>query len=121
MTRTRASAKAAGTRFESEITAYLAAHLPTGEFIERRRLGGALDAGDISGVRTIRGERVAVEVKNTVRTDLAGWVKEAAIEATNDNAALGVVIAKRHGVGDPAEQYVHMRVRDLVILLGGAP
>lgn len=116
MSRTRASAKAAGTAFERLIADYLADTID--DRIDRRVKTGAKDRGDIGGVR-IHGQRVVIEVKNCVRTDLAGWTKEAHIEAGNDDALVGVVISKRHGVGDPGRQWVHMTVEDLVALLGG--
>lgn len=67
----------------------------------------------------MHGERVAVELKNTTRTNLAGWINEAHTEAGNDDAAVGIVIHKRHGVGDPAKQWVLMTVEDLAFFLTG--
>ena len=49
MTRNRASAKAAGTRFESQVVAYLAEHYD--DVIERRTKTGGKDRGDVSGWR----------------------------------------------------------------------
>ncbi|WP_222844471.1 hypothetical protein [Saccharomonospora sp. CUA-673] len=37
----------------------------------------------------------------------------------NDDAAVGLVIHKRHGNANPAEQWVSMTVADLVALLTG--
>lgn len=117
MTRNRASAKAAGTRMESLVAAYLAKHLD--DRIERRRLTGARDRGDIAGVRSVAG-RIVVEVKDYGGRIMAGpWVDEAAVEAGNDDAAVGVVVAKRRGHTDPADQFVLMTLRDLVLILGG--
>lgn len=118
MTRNRRSAKAAGTRFESSIAAYLRNHLDD-DRIERRAKTGAKDRGDISGVRTPHGGRVVIECKNVSRSALAGWVAEAEIERGNDDALVGVVAHKRHGVGDPADQYVTMTLADFVALLDG--
>lgn len=42
---------------------------------------------------------------------------EAQTEAENDQAALGVVIAKRRGTTDPGQQFVLMTVEDLTKLL----
>ncbi len=117
MTRSRASAKAAGTRHETSVAAYLADHVD--DRIERRARTGAKDRGDISGLRTRDGHRVAVECKNTTRMNLAGWYAEARVEAGNDDALLGLVVSKRHGKGDPGSQWVHMELRDLVALLTG--
>ena len=116
MTRTRASAKAAGTRFETQVAAYLAEHVD--DRIERRRQGGAKDRGDISGLR-VRGQRVVVECKNTTRATLGPWINEAETERGNDDALAGVVAHKRHGNGNPGDQYVTMTLRDFVALLTG--
>lgn len=115
MARTRASARAAGARFERQIADWLAEHLD--DRIDRRVKTGAKDRGDLSGLRH-RGERVVAELKNTTRTNLAGWIREAHLEAGNDDAAIGVVIHKRHGNADPAAQWVSMTLADLAWLLG---
>lgn len=117
MTRNRASAKAAGARFERVIADYLANELD--EFIDRKVRRGRLDCGDIGGVR-VRKQRLVVEVKDCARTDLPGWVREAQTEAANDGAVAGVVVSKRHGVGDPSQQWVHLTVGDLVAILKAA-
>lgn len=116
MARSRSSAKAAGTRHETSIVKYLAEHLDD-DRIERRSKNGAKDRGDVTGIRH-RGRRVVIEAKNTARTDLAGWIREAHREAGNDDAAIGVVVSKRHGVGDPAQQWVHMTLADFAWLIG---
>lgn len=56
MTRSRRSAKQAGTRFETAIAAALAAALDD-DRIERRTRNGAKDRGDIAGIR-LHGQRV---------------------------------------------------------------
>ncbi len=116
MARNRASAKAAGTRFETLIATYLAQHID--DRIERRTKGGSRDRGDIGGLRH-RGHRIVVEVKDCARTDLPGWTREAHIEAGNDDALVGIVVAKRRGTSAPGDQWVHMTVDDLVALLTG--
>jgi hypothetical protein len=117
MTRNRASAKKAGASFEKVIANFLADHVD--ERIERRARNGSNDRGDISGVRTIHGDRVVIECKNTTRLDLAGWTTEADLERGNDDAMVGLVVSKRHGKSDPALQWVHMTLADLVALLCG--
>jgi len=117
MSRTRASAKQAGAKFERQVADYLAMALDD-DRIDRRVKSGARDRGDIGGVRT-RGQRVTVEVKNCARTDLAGWIAEAHVEAGNDDALCGVIVSKRHGVGNPGDQWVHCTVNDFVALLRG--
>lgn len=115
MARNRKTAKDAGTRFESLVAAYLAAHID--DRIERRRLSGR-DRGDIAGFRHM-GARLVVECKNVSRLNLATWVTEAETERGNDDATAGLVVHKRHGKGDPSDQYVTLTLGDLVALLNG--
>lgn len=117
MTRTRASAKAAGTRFESLIVAYLAEHVD--DRIERRSRNGAKDRGDVSGLRTVGAGRVVVEAKDVARTSLGSWMAEAELERGNDDAVAAVVVHKRHGKGRAADQWVTCTLADLVGLLTG--
>lgn len=117
MTRTRKSAKAAGTRFERQVADWLATTLAD-DRIDRRVRNGIKDRGDVAGVRA-HGRRVVLELKDVSRTDLSGWVREAHIEAGNDDALVGLVVHKRRGTGDPGEQYVTCTLADLVALLIG--
>jgi len=119
MTRSRSSAKAAGTRTERAVADYLAAALAD-DRIDRRAKTGAKDRGDIGGVR-IHGQRLTVEVKDCARADLAGWIREAHTEAAHDDALAGVVVSKRRGTTNPADWYVHLQLRDLVALITGQP
>ncbi|GLE59554.1 hypothetical protein NJBCHELONAE_48670 [Mycobacteroides chelonae] len=117
MGRSRASAKAAGSRFERTTADYLAAALGN-PYIDRRVKTGAKDCGDIAGVQRFPdGQRVVIECKDTAKFDLPQWTREAAAEAVNDGALVGVVVHKRHGVGDPSQQWVSMTLGDLVALL----
>ena len=117
MTRNRASAKAAGQRFEAMVVAYLAEQIDDG--IERRRLNGSKDRGDVSGWR-YAGQRIVAELKDYGGRLLPGtWLGEVEIERGNDDAGVGLVIAKRRGITDPGEQVVLMTLRDLVALLTG--
>ena len=117
MTRTRASAKAAGSRFERQVADYLADHVD--DRIDRRPKTGSKDRGDIGGLRHM-GERVVVEVKNVARWSPAQWLSEAEVERGNDDALAGCVVAKRIGRSDPAEAVVLMSLADLVALLTGS-
>lgn len=117
MTRSRASAKAAGARFERSVADYLATVLDD-DRVDRRVKTGSKDRGDIAGIRA-HGRRVVLEVKDVTRIDLSGWVREAHIEAGNDDALVGLVVHKRRGTTDPAEQYVTCTLGDLVALLTG--
>lgn len=120
MTRSRASARAAGTRQESLIAAYLAEHV--NDRVERRARSGAADRGDVSGLRlhpALGGGRLVVEVKSIARVDLAGWAAEAERERRNDGAVAAVTAHKRVGRGAAADQWVTLTMRDLVALLTG--
>lgn len=115
MSRNRNSAKQAGARFERLIADYLRDNLD--DRIDRRVKAGAADKGDIANVRDSHNRRVVIECKNTTRPNLAGWIKEAHQEAHNDNAHIGLVVHKRHGNANPADQWVAMTVDDLTKLL----
>lgn len=117
MARSRRSARAAGTQTERRTADYLAAALDD-DRIDRRVKTGAKDRGDIGGVR-LHGQRVVLEVKDCARMDLPSWTREAHLEASNDDALVGVVVHKRHGVGDPGGQWVSMTVNDLIAILTG--
>ena len=118
MTRNRQSAKAAGMRFETAIADYLRNQLDD-DRIERRRLGGRLDRGDVAGLRH-QGQRLVIEAKDYGGRLLpAKWIEEAHVEAGNDSALCGLVVAKRRGTTDPGAQYVLCTVNDLIALLAG--
>ena len=117
MSRSRASAKAAGTRFERLIADCFADHVD--DRIDRRTKTGNKDKGDIGGLRHM-GQRVVLEVKDYGgRLNVGPWLNEADIERGNDDAGVAAVIAKRRGQADPLDQTVLMTVRDLISLLTG--
>ena len=116
MSRNRASAKAAGARFERLIADYLAEHVD--DRIDRRVKTGGKDRGDIGGLRHMGG-RVVIECKDTSRINLGAWAAEAEIERGNDDALAGLIAHKRHGKGSPADQWITLTVADLVALLTG--
>lgn len=120
MSRNRASAKKAGSSFERLVADYLAQRL-NDDRIDRRVKTGNKDRGDIGGVRTIRGARVCIEVKNVSRDNLPLWMRQVEIERLNDDAAIGVVIHKRHGSGKPEDQYVTCDLATFALLLEGGP
>jgi len=101
MTRSRASAKKAGTSWESAIVNVL---IDNGwPHAERRRLSGAYDKGDIAGVPGI-----VIEAKNTNQLKVAAAVDEANVEALNARAPVGVAWFKRLGKPSPLDGYVLM-------------
>ena len=116
MSRTRKSAKAAGTRFERAIADCLAELVD--DRIDRRVKTGNKDRGDIAGLRHA-GHRIVLECKDVARLNLAGWVDEAEVERGNDDALAGLVVHKRRGHGDPLDQYVTTTLRDLIALTTG--
>ncbi len=114
--RSRASAKAAGSKFARIVADYFHKHVS--EWIDKAPLWGAHDRGDILNLRTKAGDRVVVECKEYRGEYKVGtWLKEAEIERMNDNALVGLVVAKRRGHGDPGDQVVFMTMRDLVALI----
>ena len=101
MTRSRASAKQAGTRFESAIVAYLVSR--GWRHAERRAKTGALDKGDITGI-----PGVVIEAKDVAKITLAEFLREAQVEAENAGAMVGAAWIKRRGKPSPADAYVVM-------------
>lgn len=116
MTRNRTSARKAGARFERLLADHLAQTIDTR--IDRQVKRGALDRGDIAGLTDTHGRPIAIECKDyggrLLPTD---WVRQAHTEAHNAGAHVGIVIAKRRGTTDPAQQWVLMEVSDLTRLL----
>jgi hypothetical protein len=101
VTRSRASAKQAGTKWESEIVRTLIANGWANA--ERRRLNGTHDRGDIAGI-----PGVVIEAKSTNRLELATAVDEATEEAANAGTNIGVAWLKRKGRTNAADGYVVM-------------
>jgi hypothetical protein len=117
MGRTLKSAKQAGATFETQIANYLADKVD--DRIERSRLQGANDRGDISGLR-VYNERLVVECKNYGgRLNVTEWLKETEKERHNDNALAGFVVAKRKGTTNAGEQTVLMTLDSLITILNG--
>lgn len=104
-----------GTAFERLIADHLA-HTLDDDRIDRRVRHGAKDRGDIAGLRA-GPLKIVAELKNQNRQSLAEWVDEAVLEAGNDDADIALVIHKRRGKGQPGDQYVTMRVHDLIALI----
>lgn len=118
--RNRASAKAAGTRFERLIADYLATHID--DRIDRRVRNGAKDRGDIAGLRlspALRGGRVVIECKDVVALALGTWLGEVERERGNDDAVAGLVVHKRRNTAHPGRQMVTCTLDDLIALITG--
>lgn len=105
------ASKRKGTEHETAIVDYLnGLGLPVD--IERRALAGALDKGDIAGIRG-----VVIEAKAEGTYNLPGWMREAHIERENAGAWLGVVWAKLKGKRNPADCAVIMSGEQFGLLL----
>lgn len=118
MARNRASAKAAGSRFERQVADYLAENVD--DRIDRKVKTGSRDEGDIGGLRHM-GQKVCVEVKNTSRINLGVWANEVELQRGHYDAGAGLIVHKRHGKGQPGEQWVTMTLDDFIALLTGQP
>lgn len=113
--RTPASAKKAGTAFERLIADHLSDRWD--DRIDRQIRRGARDVGDISGFRTLGGQKIAVECKATVQTHLSDWWRQATSERDNLGAAHAIIVHKRYGRGDAGRQWVTMTLDQLLLLM----
>jgi len=118
MARNRTSAKQAGSRFERLIADYLAEHID--DRIDRKVKTGSKDEGDIGGLQHM-GQRICVEVKNTSRINLGVWASEVELQRGHYDAGAGLIVHKRHGKGQPQDQWVTLTLADFVALLTGEP
>ena len=118
MTRTPQTARKAGPKFEQDVVTWLAQVLGD-DRIERRRMNGKNDRGDVTGLR-IWGKRAVLECKDYGgQVKVGPWLNEAEIERGNDDAMFAAVVAKRRGKGDPGDQLVMMTMRDFAYLVTG--
>ena len=93
-------ARTKGTAFETLILEGIQAYIP-----DAHRLGmqGAKDCGDIWLPRS---RRYIVEAKNCATLDLAGWAKEAQVEADNAAKPFWAIAHKRRGCNTPFPQWI---------------
>lgn len=106
-----------GSTFERLIADHLAAEVD--DRIDRRVKTGNKDRGDIGGLRHL-GQRVVIEAKNYGGRLMPGpWIGEAEVERGNDDAGVGLVVAKRRGTTKPGDQFILMTVDNLIALLNG--
>ena len=95
--RTRASAKKAGTAYETEMAKYLSVQL--GVLVERRVKTGSKDPGDLKGI-TFKAQPVAAECKNPGKNsplEISQWWKEVQKEQENIGGIAGVLFVKQYG------------------------
>ena len=83
--------------------------------VERRRLAGVNDMGDIAGW-----PGVCVEIKSGARTNIAGWLAELAVEKSNSHATTGFVAVRPKGKPDPEDWYAVLTLPDLMHLMDQA-
>lgn len=102
-----------GTAFETKVVRFL-----NGAGFAARRVvqHGSNDHGDIH-IGDV--PDVVIEAKNHRRFDFGGWLRQAEREAANANKKVGIVVAKRPGIADPADSYVVMTLSALTHLLEG--
>lgn len=97
------SASRAGKFYETEVMRYLRER---GYDVEKLRLTGAEDEGDLLVRPILRDGRIVIEAKRRGALDLAGWIREAQVERDNYDAHRGldrpsnfVVVHKARGKG----------------------
>lgn len=83
-----------------------------GKTVERRRLTGAQDQGDITGWNN-----VCVEIKSGASIDLPGWLKQLEDEKINSHSEYGFVAVRPKGKPDPEEWYAVVALPDMMNLL----
>lgn len=104
--------KAKGAAFERLIADYFNGR---GIHCDRVPAGATLDRGDL-WVPDLAFP--TFDCKNHRTPTLGAWVDRASEQAANARRASGVVIHKRHGVTDPAEQFVTTSLAMFLPLLG---
>lgn len=72
--------------------------------VERRRLMGSYDQGDISGW-----DLVCTEVKSGAKLDIPGWLKELDAEILNSKSEIGYLTIRPKGFPNPKDWYIVMR------------
>lgn len=119
MTRNRASAKKAGSNFETLIASGLREALGDPN-IQRAPRWGSVDKGDVVNVR-IDGHDLVIQTKDLADKSLAAGVRAAKVQAVNAGALAGFYVHKRRGTTDPMRQYVTGTVAELVALITKKP
>lgn len=114
MSRSRASAKKAGSSFERLCADFLRDNWD--DRIDRRVKTGSLDKGDIANFR-VNGHRIVLECKDETKYDFNKALVEAQAEAINDDALAGFALVKRRGKADPKDQFFVSTLGDFLNLL----
>ena len=104
------TAKAKGRETENAAVSWLRANgYP---YAERRRLTGAEDQGDITGM-----PGMVVEVKSAAQWQPVKWLREAEVERENAHATLTCVLARPKGRPDVDDWVVFMTPAQWILLL----
>lgn len=111
MSRNRATAKQAGSKFELAVARFLNAHTP---LTVSRRARTQPDTGDIEGVTIpvpVRNPltRIVIECKNTADALILPHMREAQVESDNDiklhrALSVGVLVQKMPGIGMSSDE-----------------
>lgn len=104
--------KAKGSAYERLIADYL---IDRGVPCERIPAGATADRGDL-WIPVI--EFPTIDCKNHKAHSLGPWVDRAAEQAHNAGRHAGIVVHKRHGIGDPGRQYVTTSLEMFLSLMG---
>ena len=92
--------------------------------VERRRLEGSLDRGDITGTPGLVWEvKAGKAAENASDAQVIAWLEETERERKNDNAAYGILVMKKKGAGhDNAGRWTAVMWSDAFAhLVGGLP
>jgi hypothetical protein len=106
-------AKDKGSAYERLIADYLTAE---GFPCERIPAGATADRGDL-WIPVI--EWPTIDCKNHKTSGLGPWVDRAAEQAHNAGRHAGVVVHKRHGITDPARQFVTTSLEMFLAIMRG--
>lgn len=96
MTRSRASSKSAGTKYETAVARYFTEK--TNKLTIRMPKTGSLDCGDIFGV-TYNNELIAIECKSPGKDQsykVPKWLRETIAETENSGSLAGILLIKKY-------------------------
>lgn len=100
---------AKGRETENTVVGYIQRWVP---LVERRRLQGVLDQGDISGWAG-----VCVEVKSGAKLSIPQWLRELASEKVNAKARLAFLAVRLNGKPRAEDFVVMMPLPEFMVLL----
>ena len=83
--------------------------------VERRRLAGINDMGDIAGW-----PGVCVEIKSGAKVTISTWLAELATETANSHATIGFCAVRPKGQPDPTDWYAILPLPALMQLMAEA-